>query len=104
VSGTRYDNRGRLASRTLNNTGSPISRDYTFDDLSRLAGLKATRGTTVVQDDNFGWDSADNLSFQRDLLAGRRECYSYDLRQRLTLSMANLLSSLVANGGPRWWP
>ncbi|MGB0113028.1 MAG: hypothetical protein WBP59_07385, partial [Ilumatobacteraceae bacterium] len=63
VSNSLYDNNGRISSRTLGTGTNSLERGYSWDDATnRLTGLDATVNGQLVQNDNYTYDTAGNVT------------------------------------------
>ena len=90
VATTSYDNRGRVANRTLGTdtaTTDAVYRAYLYDGDQRLTNWIANRNTsggTALQSDGVFYDDVGNITGRVNGLNLNTECYSYDSRNRLT--------------------
>ncbi|KQX50831.1 hypothetical protein ASE09_12415 [Streptomyces sp. Root66D1] len=93
LSGTGYDNYGRLTSRSFGTVGTDTSltRTFGYDDANGTGWLKNVvtntlrNGTsTKVQDDTYTHDNGGSVSSLRASTDNQQECYRYDDLNRLT--------------------
>ncbi|MER7106706.1 RHS repeat-associated core domain-containing protein [Streptomyces sp. NPDC000229] len=93
LSGTDYDDYGRLTSRTLGTagTGTSVTRTFGYDDANGTGWLKNVvtstlkNGTgTKVQDDTYTRDNGGSVTSLRASVDNQQECYRYDDLNRLT--------------------
>jgi RHS repeat-associated protein len=74
-----YDSSGKVLTLTLPNG---VAATYSYDGLDRLTRLKDAKGSTVIADNNYTYNSAGELVQNVD--QGGAHAYSYDLIDRLT--------------------
>ena len=92
VSGTTYQDDGRVASRTMR---GDVNRSFTYDNTTgRLSTVQTTApigGAVphVIEDVRYGYDADHNVTSITDAMAGeqgtaQRECFIYDPLNRMT--------------------
>ncbi|MFT3743932.1 MAG: RHS repeat-associated core domain-containing protein [Pyrinomonadaceae bacterium] len=74
-----YDNANRLTSRVMPNC---VTSTYTYDNMSRLKRLKHENTSTTLYDDQFTYNTANQISQIAGLAATKN--YTYDNINRLT--------------------
>ena len=74
-----YDNANRLTSRVMPNG---VTSTYTYDNMSRLKRLKYENTSTTLYDDQFTYNTANQISQIAGLAATKN--YTYDNINRLT--------------------
>ncbi len=74
-----YDADGKLTSKTLPNG---VAASYTYDGLDRLTRLKDAKGTTVIADNQYAYNTAGDITQNID--QSGTHAYGYDAIDRLT--------------------
>ena len=113
VASTAYTALGQIGRRVSDNAGTDkVWRDFYYDDTQRISQIQTLTvpvGTTTYswkQAAKYTYDNNGNLTSTDDLLSGERECFRYDLRNRLaqafTSTDAACGSFSGANPNPYW--
>lgn len=93
LSGTGYDDNGRLVSRSLGTagTGTSATRTFAYDDANGTGWLKSISTATLtggvsakVQDDTYTRNNVGAATALRENTAGQQQCFTYDDLQRLS--------------------
>jgi RHS repeat-associated protein len=74
-----YDAAGKLTAKTLPNG---VAASYTYDGLDRLTRLKDAKGTTVIADNQYAYNTAGDITQNID--QSGTHGYAYDAIDRLT--------------------
>ncbi|MGB8861566.1 MAG: RHS repeat-associated core domain-containing protein, partial [Ilumatobacteraceae bacterium] len=112
---TDYNSLGQLRRRKLNNTGTQIWRDFYYDDFQRLSGIQTLSpvgdpanptGYSWMQAAGYTYDANNNLTRTDDAITSEKECFQYDLRNRLVQAFTSAASACSAFSGafpnPYW--
>jgi RHS repeat-associated protein len=86
---TTYDDRGRPSTMGLGPRpgGQPwLARSWTYDQDQRPDRMRSVASGSTVVDHEFGYDAVGTPTSRTTALGGQawRECYGYDVRDRLT--------------------
>ncbi|WP_162907581.1 RHS repeat-associated core domain-containing protein [Allorhizocola rhizosphaerae] len=100
VAGTSYSPTGRPTERRYGGSAQ-VKRTMAWDAATnRLTNVGTWVGTVKKQDDDFHYDHADNVTrvVDKALATPQSECFSYDLRHRLTFGWTTTKPD--CSGGP----
>ena len=109
VASTLFTAAGRLDTRTMSNTATVVTRNYTWEpSTGRLQLLWGKANTNATGDVNVqyvtpSYDAVGNLTGDNDFVNLQKQCFGYDQRNRLTT--AQTAGSFNPCGAPDGtWP
>ena len=95
VANTSFTAAGRLATRTISNTATIVTRNYTWEpSTGRLQSILSTANTNGAGDINAqyvvpNYDAVGNVTRDSEWVSWQAQCFGYDQRNRLTTAFTD---------------